>query len=279
MTVKGRIRMPVRVILAVAAALLLLGGAWLWLRDSSLVAVQKVSIAGVSGPNAGQIRSVLSRAARNMTTLDVRTGQLRLAVAPYPVVKDIQVSTQFPHGMRIRVVEQLPVAALEAGGRTIAAAGDGTVLHDVSTTSLPVIAVPVLPGGSRVTERPALEALTLLSVGPPRVLARIAQVSSEPSHGLVVELRSGPSLYFGDGSDLDAKWVAATEVLADPSSAGATYIDVTDPARPAAGISQQALAAAGLATSGSQASGSQTAGSQAATSGTPSDGQPSTTGG
>jgi cell division protein FtsQ len=268
-----------RVIAAAAAVLLLLGGAWLWLRDSSLVAVEKVTITGVSGPNAGQIRGVLTRAARNMTTLNVRTGQLRLAVAPYPVVKDIHVSTQFPHGLRIRVVEQLPVAALEAGGRSIAAAGDGTVLHDVSTASLPVIAVPVLPGGSEITERPALDALAVLSVSPRRILARIAQVSTQPVHGLVVALHSGPSIYFGDGSDLAAKWIAATEVLADPSSAGATYVDVTDPARPVAGVSQDAVVAAGLATSASQTAGSSTTASQAATNGTQSGAQPSTTGG
>jgi cell division protein FtsQ len=272
MTVKRRVGVRARVVLALLGALLLVGGAWLWLRDSSLVAVQKVTITGVSGPNADQIRGVLTRTARNMTTLDVRVGQLRLAVAPYPVVRDVQVSTEFPHGLRIRVVEQLPVGALEAGGHAIAAAGDGTVLHDMPAGSLPVIDVPVLPGGSQVTDRSALQALALLSDSPPRMLSRIAQVSSEASHGLVVKLRSGPDVYFGDGSDLDAKWVAATEVLADPSSTGATYIDVTDPARPAAGVSEQAVAAAGLATSGS----STTASSGAASSATA---QPSTTGG
>jgi cell division protein FtsQ len=275
MTVRRRVPMRVRVLVAAVVALVLLGGVWLWVRDSPLVAVQKVSITGLSGPNADQIRAVLTRAARNMTTLDVRTGQLRMAVAPYPVVDDIKVSTQFPHGLRIRVVEQLPVAALEAGGRTIAAAGDGTVLHDVPTASLPVIAVPVLPGGSQVSEGPALHALALLSLAPRRMLARIARVGTQASHGLVVELRSGPSIYFGDASEPAAKWVAATEVLADPTSSGAAYIDVTDPARPAAGVSEQAVAAAGLATLGSQTTGSDTAASTAATSGT----QASTTGG
>jgi cell division protein FtsQ len=196
-----------------------------------------------------------------------------MAVAPYPVVDGIKVATQFPHGLRIRVIERLPVGALSAGGRSIAATGDGTVLHDVATGSLPVIAVPVLPGGSEVTERPALQALALLSVGPRRLLSRITQVTTDPSHGLVAQLRSGPSIYFGDGTQLAAKWVAATEVLADPSSAGATYIDVTDPARPAAGVSEQAVAAAGLATTG-------ISGTPASpTSGTQSVPQASTTGG
>jgi cell division protein FtsQ len=243
-----RRRMPLRVRVALVAVLVLaaLGGGWLWVRDSSLVAVRKVTITGVYGPDAGQIRSALTLAARNMTTLDVRLGQLRTTVEPYPVVKDLRVSTQFPHGLRIRVIEQLPVGALFAGGHAVAVTGDGTLLHDVAAGSLPEIPVRLLPGGSQVTDRSTLDALALLSVTPARLLSRIAQVTDGSAHGLVVELRSGPSIYFGDASSLDAKWAAATEVLADSSSAGAVYIDVSDPSRPAAGASPQAVAAAGL---------------------------------
>jgi cell division protein FtsQ len=250
-------RVPVQVLMLVGAlaAVVILGGSWLWLRDSSLVAVRQVRITGVAGPYARQIRSALTLAARNMTTLDVRVGQLRTAVAPYPVVKDLRVSTQFPHGLRIRVIEGLPVGALVAGGHAIAASADGTVLHDIPTGSLPSVPVALLPGGSQVTDPTALDALALLAVAPPRLTGRIVQVTTIPPHGLVVQLRSGPSLYFGNDTDLDAKWLAATEVLADSSSAGATYIDVTDPARPAAGASPAAVAAAGLATGGAASGG------------------------
>ncbi len=48
--------------------------------------------------------------------------------------------------------------------------------------------------------------------------------------------------------------MAATEVLAAPASAGATYIDVTDPAHPVAGVGSDVVTAAGLATTGSQSS-------------------------
>ncbi len=243
-------RLRVRVALAVVAVLALAGGGWLWVRDSSLVAVRKVTITGAYGPDAGQIRSALTLAARNMTTLDVRLGQLRTAVAPYPVVKDLRVSIHFPHGMRIRVLEQLPVGALVAGGRAVAVTGDGTLLHDVPAGSLPQIPVRLFPGGSAVTDRTTLDALALLTTAPARMVARIAQVTNSSAHGLVAQLRSGPSIYFGDDSELDAKWVSATEVLAASGSAGASYVDVTDPSRPAAGASPAAVAAAGLATSG-----------------------------
>jgi cell division protein FtsQ len=259
--VKRRLGMRVRVALAAAAVVVLLGGAWLWVRDSSLVAVRRVSITGVYGPDAGKIRSALRSAALNMTTLDVRQGQLRMAVAPYPIVKHLQVSTQFPHGMRIGVVEQLPLGALVAGKQSVAISGDGTLLPDVPTGSLPSIPVPSLPGGSKATGSAALDAVALLLAAPAQFETRIAEVTTSSAHGLTVELRSGPSIYFGDDTSLDAKWVSATEVLADQSSAGASYVDVSDPARPAAGVSEAAVAAAGLATSGSSdASGASDAG-------------------
>jgi hypothetical protein len=133
-----------------------------------------------------------------------------------------------------------------------------------------LIPVPSLPGGSRVTDQGTLEALRLLAAAPPRLLTRISQVTASSSHGLVAQLRSGPSVYFGDASDIDAKWAAATEVLADSSSVGATYVDVTDPARPVAGVSPEAVTAAGLAPSPSQgAAQSSTTPSQTPAQGTP----------
>jgi len=239
-----------RVIAILVLVLLLLGGVWLWVRDSSLVSVERVSVSGQSGPDAAQIRLALIAAARNMTTLDVRMDQLRTAVAPYPVVKDLRVSTQFPHGMRIRVIEQIPIGAVAVGGRMIAVAGDGTLLHDVrASSSLPAIPMRVPPGGTRITEPDAVHAVELLAAAPYAMIARISQVSTDASHGLVAQLRNGPSIYFGDAGRLADKWIAATAVLADAGSAGAAYIDVTDSARPAAGAGTSASGTAGSATS------------------------------
>jgi Cell division protein FtsQ len=131
------------------------------------------------------------------------------------------------------------------------------LLRDVPAGSLPTIPVPSLPGGSRVTDPAALDALALLAAAPARLLPKISQVTTIGPHGLVAQLRDGPAIYFGDTTDQAAKWVAATEVLADPGSAGAGYIDVTDPARPAAGVSASAVTAAGLATYGNSGDSSQ----------------------
>lgn len=241
---RRRLRRPsLRVVLALGLLLALCGGAWLWVRNSSLVAVRQVTITGVSGPDAGRIDAALESAGRTMSTLNVRPAALRTAVAPYPVVKHLQVSTQFPHGMRIRVVEQVPVAKVTADGHAVAVASDGTLLHDGATSaSLPSINVGVLPGGTHVTGLAAAE-VKLLAAAPYRLLARIAAVTSDTAHGFIVELRNGPRIYFGGGDQLAAKWSAAVAVLGDPSSAGAVYIDVTEPQRPAAGSGSSTAAA------------------------------------
>jgi cell division protein FtsQ len=242
-----------RLVLATLALVAVLGGGWLWLRDSSLVAVKRVTVTGVSGPDARPIRSALVAAARTMSTLDVHVDRLRTAVAPYPIVRDVRVSTQFPHGMRIHVVEQIPVATVSVAGRMVPVAGDGTLLHDAAAPpSLPVLGVGAPPGGPRLTEADALSAVALLAAAPYPLLAKISQVSHSAAHGLTVQLRSGPVIYFGDGSQLAAKWQAAIAVLADPGSRGAAYVDVTDPQRPAAGAGGGAgpATAAGQSTTG-----------------------------
>ncbi len=254
-----------RVVAAVGAVLLLALGGWLWLRDSSLVAVKRVHVIGASGPDAPQIRSALIRAAMNMTTLDVQMGQLNNAVAPYPVVKRLEVSTQFPHGLRIRVVEQAPVGAISVDGHSLAVAADGTVLHDVAAVgSLPVIPLRVPPGGSRITDPQALGAVAVLAAAPSQLLARVSQVTTIAGHGLVAQLRHGPSIYFGDTSRLDAKWAAVAAVLADSASAGALYIDVSDPQRPAAGAGPSTASGSSTSTSSGSAAATGSVGGAAA---------------
>jgi len=223
-------------VLMLIAVLALAAGGWMWLRGSSLVAVQKVSVVGASGADGGKIRAALVLAARNMTTLDVHMNQLRSAVAPFPVVKGLSVSTQFPHGIRIRVIEQVPVASVVVAARTIAVAGDGTLLHDVvASPDLPTIPVTVLPGGTRLSDPHALAAVRLLAAAPYQLLAHVSGVQTTAAHGLVASLRNGPSLYFGDTTRLEAKWAAVAAVLADHGSSSSVYIDVTDPERAAPG--------------------------------------------
>jgi len=243
--VRRRRRWPRVLATLLGTAVILLVG-FLWVRTSSLVAIRKVQITGVSGPDAARIRAALRVAAVGMTTLNLDVAELRTVVAPYPQVKSITAATQFPHGLTIRVNEEIPVAQVLVGDSQLIVASDGKLLREVttSTRTLPVIPLAVPPGGETLTEPGARAALTVLAAAPYRMLAHIQQATNSAAHGVIVNLRNGPSVYFGDPSELGAKWAATLAVLSNPASAGASYIDVTDPRRPAAGVPVQATAAA-----------------------------------
>src|SRR5205823_1331481 len=140
-----------------------------------------------------------------------------------------------PHGIRIQVLDQRPVAAVEIGGREVAVAEDGTVLRDVTAKSLPSIPLSAPPSGRRLSAPSAVAAVALLAAAPYQLLPRISAVTTVAGEGLAAQIRGGPSIYFGDARQPRAKWLAALAVLRDSRSAGATYIDVTDPMRPVAG--------------------------------------------
>ena len=227
-------RVPVRALGACAVVLALLGGGWLWLRDSSLVAVRQVTVTGVSGSDAPRVRAALEDAARDMTTLHVRDGQLHTAVEPFSAVEGVEAHADFPHRLNIVVHEHVAVGALTSGSEHLAVAADGTLLRNTPTADLPVISIRAALGGDVLTDKRALRAVALLAAAPTVLRERVAKVYVG-DRGLTARLTRGPALYFGGGDRLRAKWVAATTVLADHSSAGATYLDLRLPERPAAG--------------------------------------------
>jgi cell division protein FtsQ len=222
------------VLAAALLTLVVLGAAYLWLRDSSLVRVKQVDITGLSGGQAGEIRDALTGAARDMTTLHVSEDALRDAVETYPVVRELHADADFPHRLRITVNAYRPIGAMELGGRSVAVAADGTVLDGTPTKGLAVIAAAGSAAGTKVTGADATRLVRVLAAAPAELRAR-AQRAYRGPNGLAVDLRDGPRVDLGDLGLLDAKWLAAAAVLADADSRGAAYVDVRLPERPVAG--------------------------------------------
>jgi cell division protein FtsQ len=234
-----------RWLLVALIGLPLLLGAWLWFRQSPFVSVQRVRISGlanVHGGDAPQIQAALAGAAHGMSTLDVNTAALRAAVASFPLVRSLQARASFPHELRIEVLEQPPVAQLTVAGTHTALAADGVVLGaSLLSGSLPVVSVGGVRGasvpavGRRVRQAQLREMLAVLGAAPAPVVPLVQHAYWGPQ-GLTFALRGGVLAYFGDATRPHAKWLSLVRVLADPSSAGASYVDVRLPERPAAGF-------------------------------------------
>lgn len=243
-------------LIAAALAVPLLAGGWLLLRNSPLARVEHVQISGVRGPEARAIDATLTGRAREMSTLNLNAAALQGSVARFRIVRALRVSPSFPHTLRITVIEQPPVAVLSSSGELTAAAADGVVLGpELVSGSLPVIPVASEPlAGGRVSDPHVLAGLEALGAAPRALAAQVAHVDQGPE-GLTLLMRGGLRVYFGDGARPHAKWASLAAVLADPGSAGASYIDVRLPERPAAGSAQGGVgsSAAGAAGTGTSA--------------------------
>ena len=261
-------RIAWRASLAVAILVPVLAGGWLWLRDSSFVAVRHVHITGVHGPESIEIRNALDDAAKRMSTMDFNASALRSAVASFAIVGAVEVKTELPHTVKISVVERPAVAALQSAGQRTAVAADGTVLGPAWLSSaLPLVSAAVEPAaGARLGEGFPLEAVTVLGAAPPALARHVARVYDGPE-GLTVAMGNGLLAYFGDATRPYAKWMALARVLASPNAAGALYIDVRLPERPAAGFT--APASASSSTSGSSATSASSASAPSGTSSSP----------
>jgi cell division protein FtsQ len=231
----GSLPRPPRVLLWIAAVAALVAVGFLWFRDSSFVRVEKVTVTGLSGPEAPRLRALLTSAARDMSTLHVREQQLRTVVEPYPIVKGISITPDFPHGLRIAVRQNQPVAAVVVDGQPTPVAANGVVLRGATKAALPEVPVDVAPGGDRVTDRRALASIAILGAAPMALLERVEGAAWTDDGGVTLTMANGPQLRFGGADRPAAKWAAAAAVLADADSAGATYLDLRYPERPAAG--------------------------------------------
>lgn len=227
-----------RRVLVLAVVAVVFGGLYMFvLRDLGLVAVQKVEVTGLAGSH-GSARAVaaLQQAARKSTTLHVDRAALAAVTTQYPVIKSIAVHTEFPSGMRIVVLQQRPAALLLVGGRRLPVAADGSILTGVIHRALPTIKVSAgtVPD-KRLTPSGTLDAVRVAGGAPSVLTPSLASVTRQGEKGWVIQMHNGPDLIFGPATRLAFKWAAAARVLADRGVAGAAYIDLRIPDRPAAG--------------------------------------------
>ncbi len=180
LSIPARFRRKLGVALLVAAVLT--AGYMLWLRDSSLVAIEKVQVSGLTTRDAPKVREALTAAARDMTTLHVDRERLLESASAWPVVNDVRVVTDFPHGVRIEAVERRPVALVSAGGERVPVSEDGTVIRGLKGT-------PELPQADR-------KLVAVAGAAPPTLLERVKAIRVT-DRGVVAELAKGPEIVLG----------------------------------------------------------------------------------
>jgi cell division protein FtsQ len=247
----GGVSWRARILVAVAVVVALGAGYFLWLRHSSLVAVNDVEVVGVTSDDRGAITGELTRLAEGMTTLDVDTAKLEAAATAHPTIESISIDGNFPHGMRIEVTERPPVMVVADGDKRTPVAADGTLLPEVAIPDggLPVLELKESPPAAGLAGA-ALDQAIVAGAAPEPLRPLIHAIEHTAEHGVVVTLRGGIPVYFGTSAEAGQKWAAAAAVLADPKLDTLTYLDVRVPRRPAAGGAAQPVSLDDSSTTG-----------------------------
>lgn len=242
-----RLRLPLgRTAVGVGVVVGVLALGYLAARSTSVFALQSIGVSGGGPAVEADVRTALRPLdGESLVTVDADSVERRLS--GLPSVRAARVDRAFPHGLRIVVVPERPVAVLRSGRAAWVVSERGRVIRAVESKSnrrLPRIwlrAGAAFEPGATLAIPTASKALTVVASLPARfpVQVRTARATDD---GLVLALSIGMEVRLGSADDLGAKLASAAAVLRGLSGserAELDYLDVSLPERPVGGRNPQ----------------------------------------
>lgn len=220
---------------AVVLSLLILGvTAWAVAMKSPVFEVRELRVEGTGRLSPREVAG-LAGVEEGSNLLLLPIDEVASSVRSNPWVADVTVRRDLPSTLVVRVRERSPIGwvAGPEGGAVVAE--DGTVLGRRArpgglarvgrTDDLPD------PGGAISGIRPQLRVAASL---PPRLRREVVRVVRRGNE-IVLRLRSGPRILYGEPEGLPAKRAALASLLAWMEREGveAAYVDVRAPRTPA----------------------------------------------
>jgi cell division protein FtsQ len=237
-----------RAILVAAAAVAAAGVLYLIARETPLFAVRSIEISGVRGAAAAHVRAAL-RPLEGKSLLDLHAADVEDRLAAVPEVRHVTYDRAFPNTLRVAVVPERPIAVVRQGASAWLVSARGRVLRALprgSRRGLPRIWLPrsvdVAVGAMLAPDDGGSAAGALAIARRVGFRGRVRDVSSTDA-ALAFTLRSGLELRLGNPQDLALKLAVAARIL--PLVEGSSYLDVSLPARPVAGLSNAQVAGRG----------------------------------
>jgi cell division protein FtsQ len=211
------------VLLLVAAAAVVAGTGWVAL-NSSLVAVREVTVEGTSRLSVGEVLAAADvPGGRSLFRVD--PGEIAPRVERLPAVGSVTVTRDWPHRVRIEVVERQPVAVVEEpDGATLL---DATGVAFARVASPPPGLVPVTLGGpaGAAGADDARAAMAVLRALPAQVRRQVDQLRAPSPVSVSLDLEGGRRVVWGSAEDGDRKATILLALLRRP----AQVYDVSTP--------------------------------------------------
>ena len=212
-------RRTLGVIAGGVAGLALAGaGAW-WVTTGDVVRVQQVRVAGAEVASMEEVVAAAGLTGHSMLSLD--TGRAAEAVRALPSVKDVRITRDWLHTVRVDVTEHQAFGYWQSGAQRIVVDEEGRALQ--ASRPAPHTAPTIMELGADVSKGAQADADTV------RLVARLLrdgtfeQVGKQPKaylfradRGLTVIADGHPDVIFGDSSNYEFKvqsWIALAQRL------------------------------------------------------------------
>jgi len=171
-------------------------------------------------------------------------GEVARRAQALPYVVSAAYDRDFPHTLRVSIVEEQPVAVLHRGDELFLVSARGRVIRPLAPRTLLELPRIWVDRGTDVSLGETLDGdagsavQALLPLRRLRFPVRIATAAASDGQ-LVLHLRSGLELRLGDSRDLPLKLSIARQIVPTLASGSATYLDVSVPERPVSGTSNR----------------------------------------
>ncbi len=233
-----------RALIAAAIALVLIGGASVWvLYGSSWLRVEKITVSGTRVLTGTQVREAAAVPLGDpLISVDLDAIESRL-LEKLPRIDSVEVVRSWPHGIGLKVNERTPVLIVEAAGNSgkyVEVDAKGVRFATVSRApeGVPVLELTVARSGSSAAslrrfgeDRLVREAVRVADAIPAAVARETLVVKVRSYDTISLELSGDRTVAWGSSEKGRAKARALTALL--KAAPGAGHFDVSVPTAPA----------------------------------------------
>ena len=215
-----------RYLLVLVLLLAIVGGGVYAVWFSAWLAVEDIDVSGAETVEASDIRARSGiDEGEPLVSVDLATAERRIGALA--VVRSVSVTRQWPHGVLISIVERVPIAVVEIGGRLRGMDADGVVFRDYKKAP---------PGLPRVTTSIGTTSAALREAGkviaalPQELSLRVDHVQVTTVDQISLVLKDGRVVSWGSADESDRKAEVLAVLLA---TVQAPFYDVSVPSKPA----------------------------------------------
>ena len=235
-----RLAPSARSLLVGAGILALAAGTYAVARESSMFAIRRIEIRGADPRTEAAVRKALAPI-EGTNLLALSGGDVARLADSLPYVVSASYNRWFPHTLRVTVVEERPVAVLHRGNDRFLVSARGRVIRPLPANALPNLPRIWVPRstdvglGATLAGDPGAAVVALVPLQRLHFPVRVATAQAAGGQ-LTLHLVSGLELRLGDARDLPLKLAIARQIAPTVSLSAGTYLDLSVPERPVAGV-------------------------------------------